>query len=103
MATAAKRVVKNGGRTGRRCAKQDYRSIQMHCGLCGQPFAEGVFHYLQKGEDGREFIAAHPLAPLLCARCARDKSKHGRRACIVWERAKCVVSDEALETNATLH
>jgi hypothetical protein len=95
-------IVQNGGSTVRSRAKQQYASAGMHCCLCGERFGM-LYHYLRKTEDGKEFTAAHPLAPLLCETCARDKSKHGRGVCVVWEGAKCIVSDQALDTNATLH
>jgi hypothetical protein len=70
-----------------------------YCCLCGHAMG-AYYHYLQKTEKGRRFLAVHPVTPLLCEKCAQQ---HDRKICRVWDDAKCVASYEILETNATLH
>jgi hypothetical protein len=58
-------IVGNSGSTVRCRIQQQYARAEMYCCLCGEGFGM-LYHYLQKTEDGHKFIAAHPLAPLLC-------------------------------------
>jgi hypothetical protein len=79
------------------------RLIQLgwpYCSLCGKRAMGIHHHYLQKAERGRRFLAAHPVTPILCEKCAKQ---HDRKICRVWDDAKCVVSYEILKTNATLY
>jgi hypothetical protein len=95
---------------GRRLSKREKKKVRRdlerlwcdttraHCSLCGKRGAT-VHHYLEKAEDGESFLAPHPLAPILCDKCAH----HGRVACVVWHGATCVVSEAVLVTNASLY
>jgi len=84
-------------------ADRKTRLIQLgcpYCSLCGKRALGTNYHYLRQTEKGRQFLAAHPVTPMICEKCAQH---HNQRICRVWNNAKCVVSDEILETNVTLH
>jgi hypothetical protein len=79
------------------------RLIQLgwpYCCLCGKRAEGKYYHYLQQTEKGRRFLATHPVTPMICEKCAQH---HDRKICRVWNDAKCVVSDEILETNTTIY
>jgi hypothetical protein len=84
------------------------RNMQMivlgnpHCCSCGRSINLIFHHYLQKTGKGREFLATHPVTPILCESCACMKSNHGD-CCVVWEGAKCIVSEDPQRTNTTLY
>lgn len=105
------RNIQEGENTAK--SKNDYTSRPLreppivHCFICGKDTGDdGLYrHYLKKVEGRKSLMAPHPVTPFLCQGCAGDRARHGPDACVVWEGAKCVISEkeEILATNTTLH